>query len=73
MLIDDTAELLKDGKWHDVREIVTELKGPEEKVQEILRFLSAFSFVTIDESGKRVRINKELRKLLYRPRTLKAK
>ena len=60
-------ELLSDGKWHGVEELLVKTGLNERKFQEITLFLSKYDFVKFDEEKRRVKINRDFRKLLAQP------
>ena len=57
-------EMLSDGKWHGMEELQLRLGLNEREVQEIATFLNKYTFVKIDEEHRKVRINRNFRKLL---------
>lgn len=63
MLIDDAAELLKDGEWHTTEAIAAELNQSSEKVLKILTFCAEFRILVLDESGSKVRMDEGFREL----------
>jgi hypothetical protein len=63
MLIDDATELLKDGKWHAIKVIATELNQPLERVLKVLNFCVEFRFLALDESGNKIRMDDGFREL----------
>jgi len=59
-----TLELLSDGKWHGTDELLLRLELSEQKFQEVTAFLNTYGFVKIDEKNRKVKINKDFKKLL---------
>ena len=57
-------EILCDGKWHGIDELLSSLKLSEDKFRELISFLIAHSFVKLDEKQGRVKISGEFKKLL---------
>jgi len=57
-------EILGDGKWHRIEEMLLSLKLSEHKFRELTAFLNAYSFVKVDEKNGRVKINSDFKKLL---------
>jgi len=57
-------ELLGDGKWHGTEELLLRLGLNEQKLQEITAFLNKYDFVKIDDKNRKVKINKDFKKLL---------
>lgn len=64
MLIDDTIELLKNGEWHYLDNIVDKLNQPFQRVLEILDFCTEFNIVIFNESENKVKIDEEFQKYL---------
>ena len=62
-------ELLNDGKWHGIEELLFNSGLSEPKFQEITRFLTKYSFVMVDEENQRVKVNSDFRRLLIQPVT----
>jgi DNA-binding IclR family transcriptional regulator len=62
-------ELLGDGKWHRIEELLLRAGLSEQKFQEITGFLSKYGFVKVDEENKKVKVNRDFRRLLVQPVT----
>jgi predicted transcriptional regulator len=62
-------ELLSDGKWHGKGELMLRLELNEQKFQEITTFLSKYDFVKIDEENRKVKINKDFKRLMAQTMT----
>ena len=62
-------EILGDGKWHGIGELLQRLELNEHKFREITAFLNKYDFVKIDEKNRRVKINRDFQKLLAQPVT----
>ena len=62
-------EILGDGKWHGIEELLLSLKLSEDKFRELTSFLNAYSFVKVDETHGRVKISRDFKKLLTQPVT----
>jgi DNA-binding IclR family transcriptional regulator len=56
-------EILDDGKWHGIDELLLSLELSENKFKELTSFLAAYSFVKFDEKHGRVKISREFMKL----------
>ena len=61
--IDETLEILKDGKWHSLDALMNELNLSKKIVESILRFLAEFGFIRLDEEEQRVKIDYEFQRL----------
>jgi hypothetical protein len=59
-----TLELLSDGKWHGTDELRLRLELSEQKFQEVTAFLNTYGFVKVDEKNRKVKINRDFKKLL---------
>jgi hypothetical protein len=57
-------EILNDGKWHGMEELQQRMELDEYKVQEITTFLNKYDFATIDDTNKKVKINRDFQKFL---------
>lgn len=57
-------EILGDGKWHGIEELLLNLKLSEDKFRELTSFLNAYSFAKVDEKHGRVKISSDFKKLL---------
>jgi hypothetical protein len=57
-------EILGDGKWHGTEKLKQLMGFSDCELQEITNFLGAYDFAEIDETKKRVRINKDFKKIL---------
>jgi DNA-binding IclR family transcriptional regulator len=62
-------EVLGDGKWHGITELLMTLELNEQKFREIAAFLNKYDFVKVDEKNRRVKINRDFQKLLAQPVT----
>lgn len=57
-------ELLSDGKWHEIDELLVSVKLSEQKFREVTEFLDKYGFVEFDHENRKVKVNKDFRKLL---------
>ena len=57
-------ELLSDGKWHGIDELLVIVKLSEQKFREVTEFLDKYGFVEFDHENRKVKVNKDFRKLL---------
>ena len=57
-------EELEDGKWHNLDQLKQLMNLKDHEMKEITRFLSQYDFAEIDEDARRVRINRDLQKIL---------
>jgi DNA-binding IclR family transcriptional regulator len=63
----DILELLSDGRWHGVEELLLRTGLNEQKFEEVTVFLSKYDFVKVDKKNKRVKIDRYFKKLLAQP------
>ena len=54
--IDEVLWLLKDGEWHDVKEITEKVALPKVKAEMVVSFLGEYDFIQLNENTKRVKI-----------------
>jgi hypothetical protein len=57
-------EIIRDGKWHEAEELQRSMDLTDCEVQEITEFLGMYDFAEVDEDGKRLRVNKDFKKIL---------
>ena len=62
--IDDVLELLKNGRWHDVREVVKMSRLHESKVETILSFLADYKFIALNKEQQKAKLNPTMLKFL---------
>jgi len=54
--IDEILWLLKDGKWHNLREITEKSSLPGSKVKIAVSFLWKYDFIQVDENGRKAKL-----------------
>ena len=54
--IDEILWLLRDGKWHNLREITEKSSLPESKVKIAINFLWEYNFIQVDENGRKAKL-----------------
>ena len=59
-------EILGDGRWHQMEDLVLSLDLNEYKFRELTSFLNAYNFIKVDEKKGRVKINNTFKKLSNR-------
>jgi hypothetical protein len=57
-------EILSDGKWHETDQLRQLMDLGDCEVQEITDFLGKYDFAEVDDAKKRVRINKDFKRIL---------
>jgi hypothetical protein len=59
-------EILGDGKWHELAELQQQAGLAEYKVHGIAEFLCRFDFAVVDETHKKVKVNRDFQEFLTR-------
>jgi len=59
-IIDNILELLKNGEWHDLKEISERARLARSKVQLLTNFLAEYNFVELDKKEQRTRLTPPL-------------
>ena len=62
--IDDVVDLLKDGEWHNLKDLAKNLKLTQKKLQQIIQFLKTLDLIKLDEKQEKALINPELKQLI---------
>jgi DNA-binding IclR family transcriptional regulator len=62
-------ELLSDGKWHGIEELLLSVGLSERKFWEITGFLGKYGFVEVDEKNRKLKVNRYFQRLLVQPVT----
>ena len=62
--IDDIVDLLKDGEWHNLKDLAKNLKLNQEKLQKIIQFLKNLDLIKLDEKHEKALINPHLKRLI---------
>ncbi len=57
-------EILGDGNWHETDQLSQQIELSDLEVQRITDFLGEYEFAEVDETKKRVRVNKDFQKIL---------
>ena len=53
---DEIMQLLRDGNWHNLRDIVEKCSIPESKVEITISFLSEYGFIEVNKKGRKARL-----------------
>ena len=67
--IAEILELLSNGKWRMLEDIQQKTKVDREQIQQIIEFLKEYDFVVLDETEKKIRLNKLAQKFLTQTAT----
>ena len=54
--IDKILWLLKDGEWHDLKEITKKVALPKSKAEMAVSFLGEYDFIQLNEKIRRVKL-----------------
>jgi len=57
LAIDEVIWLLKDGKWHNLREILHKCSSQNSKVKMAVSFLWEHDFIQINRDGRKARLH----------------
>lgn len=55
--IDKVVELLKDGKWHTIKEISQKSKLHEFKIEILTNFLANYSFLKLNKKERKAKLS----------------
>ncbi|MGQ9461397.1 MAG: hypothetical protein ACUVRA_09260 [Candidatus Bathyarchaeaceae archaeon] len=55
-MADEILWLLKDGKWHNLKDITEKCSKPESKVKITISFLSEYGFIEVSKKGRKARL-----------------
>jgi hypothetical protein len=62
-------ELLSDGKWHGIEEMLLNAGLSELEFLEVTDFLGKYGFVKVDEENRKLKVNRDFQRLLVQPVT----
>ena len=62
--IDEILCLLKDGKWHDLKEITKKVAMPKFKAEMAVNFLGEYDFIQLNENIRRVKLQPSILKFI---------
>ena len=62
--VDMLFEVLKDGKWHSMDELISKTKMKETNAKLITSFLESFCFIHLDKEKERIKLDVLTRKFL---------
>jgi len=71
--IDEILDVLKNGKWHDLKEISEKTKLHELKVELLANFLAEYDFIELDKKEHKTRLKTPLLDFLRKVRDLEKK
>ena len=54
--IDKILRLLKDGKWHNLGEIIEKCSSPKPKAKMAVSFLWEYDFIELNENGRKAKL-----------------
>jgi len=56
LVVDEILELLNDGKWHSLSEVVEKSRLSEFKAETVMGFLAEYHFIQLDRERKKARL-----------------
>lgn len=62
--IDEILCLLKDGEWHDLKEITKKVALPKSKAEMAVSFLGEYDFIQLNENIRRVKLQPSILKFI---------
>lgn len=62
--IDEILWLLKDGKWHDLKEVTEKVALPKIKTEIAVSFLREYNFILLNKKTKKVRLQPSTREFI---------
>ena len=63
--VNEILLLLKDGKWHDLTEIIKKCLPPKSKVKMAVSFLWEFDFIQLDRNGQKAKLRPLVLRFLH--------
>lgn len=63
-ILDDVVDLLKDGEWHDLKDVAKNLELTQQELQQILQFLIRLDLVNLDEKQEKALMTSVLKELI---------
>ena len=67
--IDEVMDIIKNGQWHTLEDIINKTKLPKPKTNKILEFLANYNFIDLDSKHKKVKVTHSLMKFLKENQT----
>jgi len=71
--IDEILWVLKDGEWHDLKEITRKVALPETKAEMVISFLGEFNFIQLNGNIKRAKLQNSMLKFIEEIQRLEKK
>jgi DNA-binding IclR family transcriptional regulator len=62
--LDEILCLLKDGEWHDLKEITKKLALPKFKAEMAVSFLGEYGFIQLNKNIRRVKLQPSILKFI---------
>lgn len=60
----EIVDLINDGEWHELNNLISNSKIGYEKLESILNFLEKFGFICFDRKSNRIKLSEGFHKLL---------
>jgi len=71
--IDEILDVLKNGKWHDLKEISQKMQLQQLKVELLTNFLAEYDFIELDKKKHKTRLTPPLLDFLRKVQDLEEK
>jgi len=60
LAIDNILEVLRNGEWHELKEIADKTRLHEFKVEIVTSFLAEYDFLELDKKGRKIKLSPQL-------------
>ena len=58
--IDEVVDIIKNGRWHTLEDVIKEARLPKPKTNKILEFLADYDFICLDSKRQKVKVTPSL-------------
>ncbi|HKZ94618.1 MAG TPA: hypothetical protein VJ249_08580 [Candidatus Bathyarchaeia archaeon] len=72
LIIDEILDAIRNGEWHQVKEVAQKARSSESKVELVSGFLATYDFLEFDRKNKRVRLSMQLQRFLGKIREVES-
>lgn len=73
LVMDDILNLLEDGKWHDISEVIDNSSLHDRRVEIFMDFLGEYDFIELDRKRQKVKLTPSLRKFVRKIKIIEGK
>jgi len=67
--INEVVDIIKNGQWHTLKDIINKAKLPKPKTHKILEFLANYNFIHLDSEHEKAKVSPSLMKFLKENQT----